>query len=223
MTTRLEIYQGACAICGERSIVTLTDNVPIRRYLDEVWNQNGVRACLEAGQWKFATRAQRLDYDPSFTASFGYRRAFVKPEDWVLSVAVCQDEDYTQTIIQYADEIGYWFSYLDQIFVKFVSDDADFGMNLAAWPESFTKYVKHYFAGEVILRLTSDEKRTQALLGNGKPESGLVNQRKIEAKSKDAFNGPVQFPPQGAWIRSRYGRNGTGAWADMGNRNRLIG
>lgn len=220
MTTRLEIYQGACSYCGERSVTSLTQNVPMRRYLDEVWAQNGVRTCLEMGQWKFATRAQRLDYDPSFTATFGFRRAFVKATDWVLTVAVCDDEYYTHPIEQYSDEIGYWFSHLDQIFVKFVSDDASFGTNYAAWPESFTEFVKAYFASKIILRVTSDEKRREDLLH---PKTGILEQKKLVAKNKDAFNGPFQQPPAGAWIRSRYGRNGRGAWADGGNRNQLIG
>ncbi len=222
MATRLQIYQGACAIVGERSIVTLTDNVPVRRYLDEVWAQDGVKACLEAGQWKFATRAQKLDYDPSYTAPFGYRRAFTKPDDWILTVAVCQDEDYTTPLLQYADEVGYWFAYLDQIYVKFVSNSVDFGQNLGAWPESFTNYVKHYFAGQIILRLTSDKDRIAMLKGTGHPGSGLIEQAKLTAKSKDAFNGPTQMPPKGAWVRSRYGRGNRG-WGDQGNRNQLIG
>jgi hypothetical protein len=223
VTTRLQLYQGACMLCGERSVTSLTENVPVRGYLDEVWAQDGVKACLEAGQWKFATRAQRLDYDPSYTAPFGFRRAFAKPTDWVLSVAVCQDEYYNEPLIRYSDEVGYWLSDLDQIFVKFVSNDTDFGQNLSAWPESFTNFVKHYFAAKIIKRVSSDKALIGDLLGNGKPGNGAMEMAKETAKGKDAFNGPMQLPPTGAWVRSRYGRGSRSPYNDWGNRNQLIG
>jgi hypothetical protein len=37
----------------------------------------------------------------------------------------------TTPLTDYADEVAYWFSDLDEIYVRYVSDDANFGMDFA--------------------------------------------------------------------------------------------
>lgn len=81
MTTQLDIYNGALLHCGERFLASLTEQREPRRLLDRVWSSNGVKTCLEQGQWNFAMRTIQIDYDPSIAPSFGYARAFQKPND----------------------------------------------------------------------------------------------------------------------------------------------
>jgi hypothetical protein len=57
-------------------------------------------------------------------AAVRLRGAFAKPTDWVDTSAVCQDEYFRVPLLQYADEVGYWFADLDEIYVKYVSDGA---------------------------------------------------------------------------------------------------
>ena len=59
--SRLQIYNDALLLLGQRGIATLDVNEEGRRLLDTVWNgagvgAGGVEACLEQGQWKFARR-----------------------------------------------------------------------------------------------------------------------------------------------------------------------
>lgn len=224
-TDRLKIYNGALRLIGERSLASLDEDREPRRLLDEVWNDGGARYCLERGQWKFAMRAARLDYSTDVTPEWGYRWAFEKPTDWVDTSAVCSDEYFRVPLTQYSDEVGFWCCDLDQIWVKYVSDDEDFGGNLANWPYSFTDYVKAYFAGEVAMKLAASDKTIIFLNGNPtKNESGIIARRLVTAKNRDAMAGPTTFPAQGSWSASRQGRmNGRRSWNDGGNRGSLIG
>jgi hypothetical protein len=217
MTTRINLYNEALLLCGERFISTLNDNVETRYLLDHVWDNAGVKNCLESGQWKFAMRTILADYDTSITPDFGYVRAFLKPTDWCLTSAVCSDEYFTTPLIHYSDEVGYWYSDLNEMYIKYVSDHADFGGNLSLWPSKFTQYVAAYFASRIILKITSDQARQDMLLH---PRQGAVAKRLMEAKSNDAMGDPPKFLPTGSWNNARRrGRGGEGS----GNRNNLIG
>ena len=218
-TDRLKLYNGALTICGHRAVASLTEDVEGRRLLDNVWNDGGVDYCLAEGQWRFAIRTQRLDYSTSVVPTFGLRRAFEKGTDWLLTSAVAQDEYFSVPLLQYTDEAGYLYADLDQIFVKFVSDDAGYGNNLALWPPSFTEYVKAYFASKIIEKLTADETRRSALLA---PRTGLLDRSRLDAKNRDAISEPTHFFAQGSWTRARRGRGARGLF-DYGNRNQLIG
>ena len=221
-TTRLEIYNGALLICQERAISSLSVNEEPRYLLDNVWNARGVRFCLEQGQWRFGMRATKQTYDPAVTPAFGYQKAFPKPTDWIDTSAVCSDPYFNTPLLQYADEVGYWFSDLEDIYVKYVSDDVTFGANLALWPESFTEYVKHYFAGKICGKMTGGERLVERLLGPaGHPEKGEVHAALVRAKNRDAMAGPTTFPARGAWVGSRFGGH-TNRW-DRGNPGQLIG
>lgn len=217
MTTRLELYNAALLICGESFLASLSEDREPRHLLDHVWDNDGVKQCLEAGQWKFGMRAVRLDYDPSIAPDFGYQRAFEKPTDWCATSAICTDEYFQVPLTRYIDETGYWFADLDELYVRYVSNDAAFGGDLSLWPAKFADYVAHFFAGKIILKLTSDKEKREAILH---PKRGLLARSLKMAKSHDAMAGPTTFPAQGAWSSAR--RAGGGR-RDRGNRGNLIG
>lgn len=220
-TDRLKIYNGALMICGERGLSALTDNNEPRRLLDEVYNDGGFRYCIEQAQWKFAMRAAKFSYDTSITPTWGYRRAFGKPSDWVETSAVCTDEYFRVPLLQYSDEVSFWFADQDELYIKYVSDGAAYGMNLAAWPASFTEYVKTYFASRIVAKLTADEGRRANIL---EPRTGLLSRNLHLAKSRDAMTDPPKFPVSGMWVRARYGGGrGGGRYGDGGNSGSLLG
>jgi len=206
-TSRLAIYSGALLLCGERSLASLTENREPRRALDEVWNDGGVHQCLEQGQWKFAMNATQFDYDPSIAPSWGYHYGVTKPSDWCATSAVCSDEYFRAPILAYEDSAGVWWCDLQTIYVRYVSDDTLFGLNLANWPATFTDYVKAYFASRIIVRISNDQKRWAAI-------NEIVKHNLGVAKNKDAMAGPALVPPPGSWNQARtrgtYRRDGGG-------------
>ena len=210
-TTRLKIYNGALLNCEERPIVALTDDVEARHALDEVWNDGGVRYCLEQAQWKFAMNAAKFTYDPAIEPDWGYRHGVTKPSDWVVTSAVCQDEYFRVPLLQYEDQNGNWYFDLEDVYIRYVSDGATYGGDLSKWPATFTEYVKGHFAEKIIARLSGGNEDRIARV------TKLADRAKFNAKSKDAMQGPTTFPAQGSWLRSRLGRNG-GRY-DGGNRS----
>lgn len=212
-TSKLEIYNAALVICGERILASLTEDRKPRRLLDQVWDNDGVEACLERAQWKFAINTIKLDFDTSVTTDFGYRRAFAKPSDWVLTSAVCSDEFFTNPLIRYSDENDFWFAELDLIYVKYVSNATDFGLDLSLWPPTFNKFVSAYFANEIVMGLTQDVELAERV------EKRLDKTMKL-AKSNDSMAGPQQFPAPGRFVNSRYRGRTT---RDRGSRSNLIG
>ena len=196
MTDRLSIYNGALLICGERFLSTLTENREPRRLLDQVWSSNGAITCLEKGQWNFAMRTIQADYDATVEPSFGYNRAFSKPDDWVLTSGVCEDEFFRSPLTRHVDEANYWYADIDTIYVRYVSSDVLYGMNLNKWPESFREFVEAHFASKIILRLSNSEDELKRV-------EMLRTDRLKTAKSRAAMAEPTSFAAQGTWSRSR--------------------
>lgn len=219
MTDRLSIYNGALMVCGERTLASLVVNEEARRLLDVVWQDDGVKHCLEAGQWKFAMCGAKLSYDTGVTPQWGFKRAFAKPTDWVNTSAVCQDEFFRSPLLMYSDEASFWFADLDIIYVKYVSTGGNFGMNFSAWPSSFNNYVHQYFAGKIVMKITNDKDRQDKI---NHPRTGSLATNLLEAKNRDAMAGPTVFPARGAWNTARQGRRAVG-YLDGGNRSQLIG
>lgn len=183
-------------ICGDRFLAALTDESEPRRLLDQVWSSNGLKYCLEQGQWHFAMRTVQIDYDPSVEPSFGYNRAFQKPTDWVNTSGLCSDEFFRSPLLRYVDEAGFWYSDIDTLYVRYVSMDVAYGYDLNKWPETFREFVAYYFAAKIINKLQSSE----AEEGEIKQEMEKALKR---AKSKAAMAEPTTFPAQGIWSRSR--------------------
>lgn len=204
-------------MCEEEPLTNSTspfDNTPGRRYLDVVWNNGaGVNACLEEGEWTFATRSIAISYNPSYTPPFGYRYAFNKPPDYLRTTAISADPYFNQPLEQYSDEDTYWFSDLATIYVRYISNDSHFGMDLTKWPESFKQFVAAHFADKIIGKLTHDESKRD---GMAKRRAQLL----ASARGKDGLNEEVKYFPMGSWSRARRGwgsgRSLSGRWDDAG-------
>lgn len=201
--SRLQLYNDALLMAGERAIDTLTDNAETRRLLDQVWNNNGVDGCLEEGQWEFAMRTVRIDYDPGIQPDYGYSRAFDKPTDWILTSALCYDEFFRCPVLRYVDEAGYWFSDADQLYVRFVSNDSSYGGDISKWPRSFQNFAAADFATKIILKITNDEERMKMFINPQNPLHSIRGRALLNAKSRCAMSGPTLMSSSGNWSLAR--------------------
>lgn len=198
MATRLGIYNEALRAIGERRLASLTENREPRRLLDDVWDGNGVRYCLERGQWNFAMRTVALEYTSSIEPPFGYGRAFTKPTDLVRICGLSAEAYFNNPLSQYVENAGYWFAEPDTIYVQYVSDDDQYGGDLSLWPETFSTYVAMHFATEIAPKLSVSGSKVQAV--EEKAKKSLT-----DARSNDAMSGPTQFAPMGSWAGARLG------------------
>lgn len=196
MTSRLELYNNSLTVhLGERRLASLSENREPRRALDDVYDGT-LKYALGAAQWKFALRVQEVSSDPDFTQEFGFAYSFAKPEDYVRLAAICADEYFKSPLLDYADENGRWFADIDPVYVKYVSNDSAYGMDLSIWPESFALWVESALALRICKRLTASAADYESI----KKESGRLLR---EAKNRDAMEGPTQFPPPGTWSSAR--------------------
>lgn len=196
MTTKLDVFNDALLLCGERFLASLSEAVETRRLLDQVWDSGGVKQCLEEGQWFFAMRTVRLDYDTGIEPDFGYSRAFEKPDDWCLTSAICADEFFRVPLTRYVDEAGYWYSDIDQLFVRYVSDDVLYGNDLLKWPSGFRDFVASHLASKIVYKIASSEDT----------RSEVKKARKaalLKAKALSLMAGPTMFPARGSWSNAR--------------------
>jgi len=206
MATKLAVYNNALLILGERKLDSLSENRKPRRIFDQVWDSDFVKFCLEGANWNFATRTIRSEYNTAITPDFGYQYAHNKPDDWVRTSALSGDEGLFDALTSYTDEAGYWWTDLETIYVRYVSDDEDYGGSLADWPESFTKFVEAQLAAKACFSMTQSRERAAEL--EGQAQKLLRN-----AASRDAQNEPPKFPPRGRLVRAR----GGGRWSPPTN------
>lgn len=199
---KLSLYNDALTLCGERMLASLTENREPRHLLDQAWASGAVDFCLETGQWNFACVSMAFTYSPSVVPPFGYRRAFDKPTDYIRTMAVCTDEYFRQPLLRYTDEADFWFADEDLIYIRYVSNLPEYGMNMGRWPGSFSEMVSSYLAQKIVMKVTQDVAKRLFVAKD-------YEDRRKEAKSNDAMNQPTTFPPRGTWVRSRTaGRNG---------------
>jgi hypothetical protein len=195
-TTQLALYNEALRLCGERKLTSTSENREPRRVLDSVWDAEFRNYVLEQGLWNFATRTVQIDYSPSVDPEFGYTYAFDKPTDWIRTVAISEDEYFTDPLLRYNDDTAYWFADAESIYVRYISNNSSYGLDYAKWPASFTRYVATHLAAEASPRLTHNENTTARL-------EKKAAHRLTDAQAKDALNQPTVFPPRGSWLRAR--------------------
>jgi hypothetical protein len=211
--TQLGLYNAALLELGERRLSALTDETEGRRALDDVWGNGEIKDLwLQQGHWNFAMRTVELTFSPSITPGFGYQYAFDKPDDWVRTSGISADEYFSTPLNAYYDEQAFWFCDYETIYVRYVSNDSDFGYDMTRWPPSFVRWIETYLAYRIAVRVTGSTKVRDDLYG-------LQQRMLTEARSHDAMNDPAGFPPSGSWVRSRTGYGS----AERGNRRSLIG
>jgi hypothetical protein len=182
--TRLQLYNNALLDVGERQLASLDEAREPRRLLDMAWDAGAVDWCLEQGRWDFATRSAQLDYSPSVEPPFGYARAFDKPVDWLSTLLVAEDPQFRVKLHQYVDEAGFWFADLDTIFVRYISNADDYGMDFGKWPSTFQRLVTAYLASEIATKLTQDKEKRDEL--QKALQAALVNARSLHERDENA-------------------------------------
>lgn len=195
-TTKLAVYNGALRLLGERRLASLTEERPPRYHLDDCWNDGLVNYCLEQGDWGFATRTVKLLASPSIDPDFGYEYGFQKPDDFVKTVAISTDEFFSNTLLSYNDEREYIFAPYDEIYYKYISDDAQYGLDLTLWPETFKKFVQAQAAYDTIGLITGSDGKEDRV-------KRALKEAKRDARSKDVMSRPQKISPSGSFVRAR--------------------
>lgn len=203
MADKLAIYRGALRLLGDaHSLSSLSEVGPARQSLDQAWD-GAVAYLLAKGLWNFAMRTVVAEADPSATTAFGYDYVFAKPDDWVRTASIGDDGDFSVPTFRYDDVAGYWMADIDTLYIKYVSNDDAYGLNVGSWREPFAKTVEAYLAFECGLPISSDR-------GNRNDLYSLFKARLKDAKALDAVDERVQTQPMSRLVQSRF----SGNWRD---------
>lgn len=212
---KLHVFNRALFHLGSRQLASLTEAREPRRVLDVLWGSGdrAVKHALERAEWNFAMRAVAIDADPGVDPGFGFDRAFRQPDDFRRLAGLSDEPAFVSpmTSREFQTEGGYWFANVDTLFARYVSDGDAYGMNGAAWTESFVEHLAAWLAAEACERITNSTSKREGLIG-------LADEKLRDARGHDAMNEGVKLPPAGSWLRARHG-----AWTrrDGGSRGRL--
>ena len=155
MATQLGVYQHALRLLGERRVASLSEDREPRRVLDDAY-ADVVELCLGQGMWSFAMRLRTVTKTDK--GNFDFASMFIRPDDVLHVYKVAKTRDFQPEnllVHDFADTGGFWYADVDTLYVLHTSDDADFGGDLARWPQAFTFYVAATLASECAHRLTS--------------------------------------------------------------------
>jgi hypothetical protein len=99
-------------------------------------------------------------------------------------------------LLDVVDEPNYWFSNVDPLYVKYVSNDTAYGMDLSLWSESFADYHATRLAVKTCKRITG--KFPDDVMKAGK---GRARRCPVEGRDGRA----CRLPSAGTWTLSRRG------------------
>jgi hypothetical protein len=197
MADKLQIFKGALRLIGNNAgLSSLTEVSAARNALEDAWTPAG-EYLLSKGLWNFAMRSVELSFDEDIDPLFGYDYAFSKPEDWVRTAAISdRPDDESHGFEDFADETDFWFADVDTLYVRYVSNDEDYGWNVGGWRAPFAKAMEAYLAFECGLPISSDK-------GNRNDIFSLYKSRLQDAKGLDAVDERVKRSPPGRLVRAR--------------------
>ena len=195
MTTKLGLYNEALREIGERRLASLTEAQPMRYRLDDVYT-SAIRYVLEQGLWNTAMRSIELPAQVSIDPNFGYDYAFEQPSDLVRLAALCSDASMIETVREYADERGYWWANVAPLYVSYVSDDTEYGLDLSRWPETLARFAALELAERIVVPGTASESKLERI-------DKMRKRALIDARSKDAMSGPNRKGVRSSWLQAR--------------------
>ena len=197
--TKLWLYNDCLRILALRPIET-TDEVRDERFLiDDVYDDdNFLNNLLELGQWKFATRSNSVDYNPSIEPQFGYDYAFDIPSDRIRTIGFSADPYFNHPLTDYSEEGEYWLANFQTVYVRYISNGTDYGGDKNKWPSSFQKLASAQMAIEVMPLLNKSQTEQERI-------QKTYSSRLLDALSHNAMNDPPAFLPSGTFTGARTG------------------
>jgi hypothetical protein len=207
--TKLATFNNALTELGHTSLEDTGEGVEAGRLLNQVW-ERVVNDCLSVGSWNFAMETIQADADTGIVPEFGYTEVFLKPEDWVRTIGVSDDEDFTTPLLDYYDDMTFWSAPMTPIYIRYVSNDTGMGFELTRWPAAFTRYAELELALRVCPKIAKSEWDRVV---------EMRDKAKRTALNQDAMNEPQpKYPPAGNWTTARGGGS-----RERGRRGSLTG
>lgn len=167
MATKLQVYNRALSMLGERRIMSLTSNRESRRLLDTVYDE--VKAyCLEQGMWIWAMRTVSATAMALPSIAYGFKNAFTRPSDVIHTYFAANHASMKDPLTHFLDDGNTYFSDSATTYVRYTSDDNAWGNDLARWSYTFAKFVSAELAAAIAFNLTKNMELAEKLMGFAK-------------------------------------------------------
>lgn len=207
--SQLGVFNKALRWLEERKALNTSESREALRYLNDEWT-DAVLFCLYAGYWNFAIRSIQITADANQAPAFGKQFCFTKPPDWTKTYQFADNPDYMPLLRDFEDLNNVWYANINPIYIKYLSNDPNFGLNMALWTPGFIEYLAAYLAFVCAPRLKMQGDITDRL-------EKLQLKKKLEGLSQDAMDQAVGKPPYGSWVMSRAPRGSMGpGWGSGG-------
>mgnify|MGYP000697559923 FL=1 len=174
MVTKLELYNMALGHLGPVRFSSVVENRPDRYELDAVYDRV-LTVMLERGIWFFALRSSLVEPDTDVEPRFGLPYTYSFPTDYVRLRAITTDEAQEHEDTSYKREGRYFFSQHSQLYLTYVSNDTNYGLNLGAFPALYAEAVGAELAYASGLPITKDRGTKNDLL--------IIKKRALDRKS----------------------------------------
>lgn len=193
--SQLGCYQKALRWLEERPLVNLNENRESLRLLNAEWS-DALLYILAQGYWKIAIRTTQGIASTELTPNFGYLYAFPKPDDWVATYQVADNEVFQPLLRDFDDANGVWYCNVSLAYFKYVSSDPNYGLNLAMWTPGMVEYLAAYLAKLCCPRLKQSQDKIDRI-------EKIEKKARSVALSRDAMDLPPGQMPYGTWVQAR--------------------
>ena len=201
MATKLRLYRSSVLLLKQNAVdLAVTDDDAFVNTLDLIYDEV-LAFCLAAGDWNHATRTASIEASSDVTPEFGYSFAIEKPDDYAgRIVAISGNDRFNPPLDDYHEDgglSGFIWCDADPLYLRWISNGSDYGLNLGAWPPAFERYVEHELAWRIAGTLTN-------MSAAEKEEFRKERNRSLrDAQAKDARNQGAQPLPMGRLVQSR--------------------
>ena len=207
-TTKLEIYQRAILHNRMTPVTSLDESVEARRLCDVHYTPM-LNFVLENGFWRHAMRSVEITQNTGVTPAFGYEYAHDVPNDFVRRYVVSASDtlepplDHMSSGNAYLIESNYIWTNVTPIYLRYVSNDSSYGLDLTRWPETLTEAATLELAYRICPKLTGSAELVDDL-----------NKMRVEALGKanqlESLQQASQATRPGRWVSSRFRDGYTG-------------
>lgn len=148
--SKLNLYNQALMLLGQRQLSSETEDRPARYYLDTAYD-TGVDYCLEIVQPVFASKVVALN-SPTVTVGNSLENEHALPSDYVSMVMAYSDAELDNVITRLVTTGKSIQCDYDTVYLRYTSNAQTF----TDWSASFERVVAAYLAREIAVKVTPD-------------------------------------------------------------------
>jgi len=206
-TTKLKLYNNAIRNCEQTPISALTEVVEPRLRCDDFYDDVLVWI-LEQQFWRSAMRTVQIDLNESLDPAFAYDYGHDLPTDFVRKQVISSDEFLKYPIDEqiggssYLMEGGVIWTNSTPIYMRYVSNDSSYGLDLTAWTDGMAEAFGYELAARVAPFLTGSTEKANELHETALAKAG-------RAGTFDSLQQTTARIREGNWSQTRFRGRGS--------------